>query len=325
MHGDIPQDGPEFEIMMQEIDAKMREDGVAITARPILAFRHISLKYRVAIPVFDPGPRAPLELRRLAPLSNKVHQWFEATYGDRLKIDPTLGRMVLNLDGDLYAMRLPLFYGTGEFLASKRFFPKMPLNLNQSFRANIIELIEDITPAKSNIFSKKSIDSVFDWFPLALKVFYDLDTNSDIELLRIAKSDIDTAVDKLMDRGNRYADSKWSSLQAVEKCIKAAIAQEGETYKWEHGLEGLAKQLAKSNIVLSNPSLLDVIQTKGGIRYGELQCTRDEALDAHHASLRVIHDLIHAGAKFRTELRIQKLGTGTYEVHKSVQPRRTKS
>ena len=192
--------------------------------------------------------RAPPELRRYGRLSNKVHEWFKATYGDRLNIDLSPGRMVVNVDNDLYLLRYPRFWGCGEFVFSRRFFPKGRLELNKPFRINVVELIESMTEPKARLISPAAFQSIFDWFPIGLRVFYDLETNSDIELLRIARSDIDTAVDKLMNRGNRYADSKWSSLQAVEKCLKAAISLGNNNYKWEHGLRELAKQLAGSGI-----------------------------------------------------------------------------
>lgn len=325
MAGGIPESGPAFEAMMREIDAELILQGIAVTARPMMAGREISLKFGVDFPVFDPGPRAPPELRRYGSLSNKVHEWFKATYADRLNVDPSPGCMVVSIDTDLYLLRYPRFWGQGELVISRRFLPKGKPELNKPFRGNIIELIDAMTEAKAGLISPAAIQSIFDWFPIGLRVFYDLEANSEIELLRIARSDIDTAVDKLMDRRNRYADSKWSSLQAVEKCLKAAISLENKEYEWEHGLQGLAKQLADNGIDVGSLELLDKIQTRGGIRYGDIQCTVDEALAAHHASIRFIHNLIGAVGKLRSELTIRKLGIGTYDVVKTVRPRMPKS
>lgn len=324
MAGEIPEDGPAFEAMMCEIDAELIKQGVAITARPIMAARHISLKFGVDFPIFDPGPHAPPELRRYGPLSDKVGKWFKHIYGRRLDVDHSPGRIVINIDSDLYQLRYPRFWGQGEFVISRRFLPKAKLEINKPFRGNIIELINDMTEGKAGLISSETIQSMFDWFPIGLRVFYSLESNSDIELLRIARSDIETAVDKLMGPGNRYADSKWSSLQAVEKCLKAAISLENEQYKKEHSLKGLAKQLADMGIDIGHPELLDKIQARGGIRYGEIQCTRDESLVAHRASIQVIDNLFGVVRKFRSELTIRKVGIGsteTYEVVKTIRPR----
>ena len=61
---DVSQDGPAFETMMPEIDAKLIKDGVAIPAGPLVAGREISLKFGIDFPVSDRGSRALPQLRR---------------------------------------------------------------------------------------------------------------------------------------------------------------------------------------------------------------------------------------------------------------------
>src|ERR1700743_2803237 len=140
MAAEIPEDGPAFEALMREIDAKLIEQDIAITARPIMACREMSLKFGVDFPIVDPGPRAPREFRRYVPLSKKINEWFNATYGKRLNVDPSPGCMVGSVDGDLYSLRYPRFWGRGEFVISRSFLQKAELELNKPFRGNIIEL-----------------------------------------------------------------------------------------------------------------------------------------------------------------------------------------
>lgn len=318
MAEEIPEDGPEFEAMMREIDANLMQQGAAITARPLLAGREISLKYGVDFPVVPPGPRAPPELCRFGPLCNKVHAWFEAAYGDRLKIDPSPGRIVIDLDGDLYALRLPRFWGQGEFIISRQFLPPTELRVNRPFRSNILQLVDHMTEAKAALLSREAIQSIFEHFPIALRVLYDLESSSSSDLVRIARSDLDTAAEKLLGRGEHYGESKWASLQATEKCLKAAISLAGAQYRQGHTLTALVQHLDDLGISVSKVGLIELIQCRGGIRYGEEPCTRDQAIAAHHASFQLIHQLIAAGAKFQSELSIAKLGIGTYAATKSV-------
>ena len=318
---EIPENGPEFEEMMREIDASLMKQGAAITARPLLAGREISLKYGVDFPVIPPGPRAPPALRRYGPLSEKVHAWFEAAYGDRLKIDPSPGRIVVDIDGDLYSLLLPRFWGQGEFVISRRFLPPTEIGINRPFRSNILQLVDHMTEAKAALISREAIQSIFEHFPIALRVLYDLESSSSSDLIRIARSDLDTAAEKLVGRGEHYGESKWASLQATEKCLKAAISLGGAQFRHGHTLTALLQQLGELGITVSTPGLVDLIQCRGGIRYGEDPCTRDEALAAHHASFQLICQLIAAGAKFQSELSVTKLGIGTYAATKSVAPR----
>lgn len=318
---EIPEDGPEFEAMMREVDAALMRRGVAITARPLSAAGEISLKYGVDFPIFDPGPKAPPELRRFGALCERVHAWFEDAYGDRLKVDPSPGRIVIDIDGDLYALRLPRFLGQGEFVISRRFFPT-ELGVNRPFRSNILQLVDHMTEAKAALISRDAMQSIFTLFPIALRSHYDLESSSESDLIRIARSDLDTAAEKLLSRGEHYGESKWASLQATEKCFKAAISLAGAQYRQGHTLDALVRDLRDLSIIVSAPTLTASIQCRGGIRYGEETCTRDEAIAAHHASFQLICQLIAAGAKFQSELSITKLGTGTYAATKSIAPRR---
>ena len=131
-----------------------------------------------------------------------------------------------------------------------------------------------------------------------MRAHYTLQANEEQELIRIARGDVATAVNNLMDPGQRYGESKWASLQAAEKVIKAAITRQGGTYKFSHGLSGLTDQLAGLGIRFDAKPLTDVIQCTAGIRYGEESCTRREALTAHHASLQLVVELVDAGARF---------------------------
>lgn len=293
--------------MMREIDRAMAQKDIPITARPMMVGREIWLRYKIDFPFNDPGPNGPSELRRFWPLSQKVDAWFKATYGDLLNVDPSPGPMVLNIDGDLYRMRLPRFWGTGEFIVSRRFFETENF-VSRGFVSNILQLIDDMTEAKAQHISDDAIRSVVEWFPIGLQTMYVLEAASEQhELAGIARSDLSTAVEKLMERGKRFGDSRWASLQMAEKCLKAAIDLHGGKFDRTHKLEKLGDDLAALGVQLGTPALLDTIQCTPGIRYGKEPCSREEALAAHQAVVRLVVDLINAGARFRNDLTIRKL------------------
>ena len=99
--------------------------------------------------------------------------------------------------------------------------------------------------------------------------------------------------------------SKWASLQAAEKVMKAAIALAGVDYHHKHDLNKLMEQLQQAGIQGDLTALIADIQCRGGIRYGEEPCNRDDAILAHHASLRIIIKLYKAGAGFQTNIATQ--------------------
>ncbi|MNV27459.1 hypothetical protein D3C71_1186100 [compost metagenome] len=115
-----------------------------------------------------------------------------------------------------------------------------------------------------------------------------------------AQADVATAVAALMGRGDRFGESKWASLQAAEKTLKAGLALHGAKFAFTHDLSKLATSLRALGIALDVQPLLDAIQCTPGIRYGEEVCTEAEALEAHQASLELVNSLRDAGVKFES-------------------------
>jgi len=77
----VPESGPEFIALMREEDPKLSPDGVAITARPILALGEISRQFKIRMPIGEARPGAPEHVRRFNALSENVNQWFTQLYG----------------------------------------------------------------------------------------------------------------------------------------------------------------------------------------------------------------------------------------------------
>lgn len=317
-----PEDGPEFEAMMREVDRAMAQKDIPITARPLAVGREIWLRYNIGFPFTYPVPNGPPELCRYWPLSQKVDAWFRDTYGDLLNVNMSPGATVIRIDGDLYQMTLPRFWGAGEFIASKRFFETENF-IDRGFRSNILQTLDNLTEPKAQFLSDAAIRSIVDWFPVALRAMYILEaTSGRHELVAEARSDLKTAVDRLMERGDHYGNSKWASLQVAEKCLKAAIEFHGGQYDWTHKLKELSTDLSALGVQLTAPHLLDDIQCQPSIRYRKEPCSREQALTAHQAALNVILDLVAAGAKFSDHLTIRRLSPVLFQTINATQPRR---
>jgi HEPN domain-containing protein len=294
----VPESGPAFEAMMREIDAKLIKDGVGISSRPLLATREVSMRYNVPIPISEPSNRMPLDLQEYAPLARAMNDWFKRHYGDRLKVDWGMGRVVVQLDGDLYEIALPRVFGAVQFVARREFIDAPQVSMRAPPVCNVVQLVNDLTETKAATLSDRALASIFDNFLFAFKAMSLIEANSGHELMRIAQGDVQTAVAKLMDQRSRFGESKWASLQATEKILKTAILLEGGKFKHGHVLSDLEKHLERLGIEANISSLLEKIQCTPGIRYGDEDCTQDDALAAHQASLRVALKCVEAGARF---------------------------
>jgi hypothetical protein len=105
-----------------------------------------------------------------------------------------------------------------------------------------------------------------------------------------------------MDKADRFGESKWASLQAAEKILKAAVEIKGASYKFGHDLASICQQLDGLGVTFDWGPIVMKIQCSASIRYGEITCTRDEAVSAHQASLELVVSLANAGVKLNRGL-----------------------
>jgi len=291
-----PERGPKFEAMMAQIDFKLSSEGVDIPTRPMLAVREVSMTSNLCMPLGGDTARLPPELRENAALNEAINQWYKDNYSDRLKEDPCPGRMVILLDGDLYVLRVPRIFGSVNFVLTRQWLPNPGVGRGPA-TCNITQLVDGMTAAKAGRLSNLALNTIGAAFEIAVPAAFTLESTGH-GLMFIARGDVEAAVSGLMARGGRYGESKWASLQAAEKMLKAAIDRAGAKYGFTHGLAGLCKTLADTGLDFNADAQVAAIQCKPGIRYGEEPCTRDEALAAHRASLELVNILREAGAKF---------------------------
>lgn len=297
-----PESGPAFEAMMREIDAEFVRNGLPIPNRPIHAVMAVGKRFKISMPLSSLPTGAPPEFQQYALLSKNIHGWYESIYGDRLKMNFSPGTIVLTIEGDLYLLSLPRILGAVRFVAIRQFLKRDSIVTRGLATCNILQLIETLTPAKAATLSDQTLDYITRIFNLAMESHDLLEASQDHGLIRIARGDIQTAVNNLMDRGDRFGESKWASLQAAEKVLKATIELEGAKFRFGHELMIFCEQLEGLGITCDWTPLISKIQCGAGIRYGKTICSREEAVEAHHASLALVVALKGSGAKFKRGL-----------------------
>lgn len=294
--GRPPEQGAQFEAMMAQIDAKLANEGVTIPSRPTMAVREISMKYGISIPIGGDPERMPAYLRENATLDKAINQWYIANYGDKLKINYCPGQIVVLLDGDLYVLRVPITFGMVRFVLKREWLDDSGFSRGPAI-CNITQLLDKMTPARAIRLSDSAMESIGKAFETVLPAAYTLEGTKH-KLMSIARGDVDVAVNCLMVREGRYGESKWASLQAAEKVLKAAINLAGVEYKYKHILHDLCQILTDIGLAFDARAQVAAIQCRASIRYGDEPCDRDEALAAHQASLELVNILRKAGAKF---------------------------
>jgi SEC-C motif/HEPN domain len=265
----------EFGRLMEAIDQEMREEETPIRARSMEAVGKFTLGYSTSLMHKDP-------------LTTKIHEWFDRRYGDRLKIDPTW-KIAVQIRGDLYRLRLPLVFGAANVICSpKQYGITSQATAGSGGRLptiNVLDLIDDFTEEYAKSLTKDELAALFNQFQLGFAAMNEIESISETELVKEAIGDIDASVAHLFANQPQFGLSKWASLQATEKIIKAFISQKGEKYKTTHKLEELASHAESLGLNEIPRPLLDMVQCTPGVRYGDPAVSLSEAVAAHHLAL----------------------------------------
>lgn len=266
--------------VLEEIDEELRSEGVEITARQLKGWLRFSSRFGLHLKMSDP-------------LSQTVMAWFEARYGDRLKLDNQLGELPVVIRGDLYKLTVPIFFGRVEFICDPRFWrpnkgmqiavtPSDPLP-----RVNLLNCISGMTESFALTLTDEEQRSIGLQFKDALGHFVALDTIANGLLIVQAKGDINASVRHLFERPPQYGLSKWAALQAVEKFLKGFIAAKGGNFPHSHNLQTLATQAETLGLTAIPAHELSKVQCTAAVRYGGIVVTASESVDVYHTAVRI--------------------------------------
>ena len=274
----------DFNRVLDEIDREMRDDSVPITARQIKGWLKFSSRFGLGLSMSDP-------------LSQKVMDWFEVRYGDRLKIDHTVGEMAVLIRGDLFKLRFPTYYGSINVICDPKFWMSEPgtqIAVKEDDPlpvVNVLNCIEELTESYALTLTIDEQRELFNLFLFGTSAMQDLDAVRGVAFVEEAKGDLRASVSHLFDRPPQYGLSKWSSLQATEKFIKAYITQKGTTPPFSHDLQRLATIAESLGLPVLPQTELSKIQCPADVRYGRVPVTPAEAVEAQHAAIKACAEI----------------------------------
>lgn len=236
--------------IIEEIDEKMRIEGIKIPTRPMKAQIQASKKLNYDFILGDP-------------LSERINSWFVRKYGDRLKQRNAIGTMVIEIRHDPFLMVFPIVYGENQ-------------------QVNPLEYVEGATAYFLNSLTNDELDEIKQLFGFGYDAYQEMEV-----LPSEALADIEIAINQIMQPKPEPGLSKWASLQTAEKTLKAFIKKQNASFPFKHNLDELEKQCQALGMPPLPTGLLAKIQCPAGVRYGEVSVTLTEAIVAHQASLKV--------------------------------------
>lgn len=275
-----------FNELMVSIDQELAREGFAIPHRPMHALRVVSTRFQIPLPITSPKQGSRHESAQYWPISCRIYGWYDARFGDRLKIDYGPGRMVIRLDHDLWVFRFPRIFGGANLIASRTAKNDRIRTDGKPVTVNVVNSIEGMPEGLRVALADQHLRTILDDFLLGYSVFRRMEPHWEERLVEAALADFSAAVDHLVGPRPNFGLSKWSSLQASEKLLKFAITKAGGSYRFSHSLAELISLGSKHGLSLSLDWEVSRIQCSPGIRYGDEPCSRDQAFEAHYASFR---------------------------------------
>ena len=195
--------------------------------------------------------------------------------------------MAFYLRGDVWTFRFRKIYGKVELFCSstdQSCLPNPPGN--EIPRFNILDAIEHLPQNMRASLTPHEVEELGYLFLQGYAALTRMEVSSGLSFVREAMSDHDAAV-QFLTASQHFGQSKWASLQATEKILKAYIALTNGPAKRIHGLEKLAVTGEQLGLARISRQQLSLIQCEAGVRYGEIAVDCTDALAAHHASLSV--------------------------------------
>ena len=280
-----PKSEDDFRKLVEKIEAELQAEEVPIPLREMEALRRISGELHAAL-AEPKGQKTPTPgSYQGGDLVLRVVAWYEQLYGEKLLHDFRPGRTVLLLRGDIWVLHLPRFLGRGEVFCSQTEHTYRPPGGREPFRYNILDCIEELAPALRNALSREELEHIEQIFEVGHKSFQEIELTQNFPLVTDAAADLYAAVFHLTARDRHHGLSKWASLQAAEKLLKAYLKKKTGRFNRGHILEPLVREAEGTGLRQLDRKLLAAIQCSPDVRYGDEPVSLKGAVDAHHASL----------------------------------------
>jgi hypothetical protein len=221
-----------------------------------------------------------------ADLVIRVDRWFRERYGKKLEAYWGPGRLAFEFRGATWILRYPFAIApNGLLLHTSSVPPKSPDGGPEPL--NVLEYILDFPAALGESLSREERGSLVETFRLgweALNAITDVDQTP---LVKAAVADHDACVASIAGESPNLGQARWSALQAAEKAMKAVLLRAGRNPPRSHDLS-ILRPLAAAEGADIPQALVDVIQCRADVRYGDDSSTIAQAIEAHHGSVRVL-------------------------------------
>lgn len=286
--------------LIEKIDRELSESDLLFHQRPLHAFAKLADKIdsNGRFDMISSDNIAKDDYSNNA-LCAQVHRWYEARYGNRIKIHMGPGSYILIIKNEPWEVVYPLCYGQNEFTIDSN-LQREDRYVTTSSGAripsiNILWHVEDMTREVASSLLDDERQKILEEYMFGLNAVQSLRSLKSVPYMDQAMNDYDISVSNIFHKYPDYNNSKWASLQFAEKTMKAKLNLKGIEFKKDHKLSVLSEKFKVLNLNIPE-QIIRNIQCPAGARYGELVVTKREAILAAQSALSLFVDVFEASA-----------------------------
>lgn len=273
-----------FNDIMEEIDKEISEISVQISGREIKATMIFSKKFNIKI-IDNPRIKDSLEKYTVYNLSEHISKWYQSKYGTKLDIKNNIADIILIIKGIPYQVGLPSFYGAIRITFDSN-MTKFENTIGRSpVIFNLAPYIDGLTPKMAESLSEAEIKKLLITYVSVYKAVLKY-LQSKIKYYEEALSDFKSAVFKISNNES-HAQAKWDLLQFIEKLLKGLLDNKQKKVEHIHKLDKLSEEVNLAYGIMINSNDISSISCKPGVRYGEIDVSEKDLLDAYNATLKI--------------------------------------
>jgi HEPN domain-containing protein len=279
----------QFDAAMVEIDNELRQQSDNVVGRPLGGLVLFVKRFRV-------------QIDNRHPLQQRIFAWFDRVYGDRLRIDRDFGQAIVLINGESCKVSCPWFFANFPVACTPAAIgtrlriqsPHGPIDVRNLLESGIEGLTLDLAARLQQAECDQMLTVFGDMFmafcgmEAALGARYG---KADAPYIKEAMDDLRASSDSLLGSRPNYGQSKWNSLQAVEKILKSCIIEKGGMHAFSHHLNDLASAVAALGVPAVDPAWISSVQCAASVRYDSSLVSKSDARAAHHSALRICRAL----------------------------------
>jgi len=291
-----PKNEEDFQNLINYVDTVLKNKGIPIFARPVHAVAEICKLLRISLRLTSDRPAVPGVFDSDS-FSAHISDWYKKRYGDRLLIDFSPGSIAALIKGDPWKIKFPMIYGRVKLTFDPdldKYKEPDDIAINAPIQINALKSIKGLTSEIAKSLTQLEMLKLSKFYMTSFDALQRLFEIKDRPFISEARSDLNSAVDNIFLTHPSFGQSKWSSLQFTEKLFKSFLKIKNVSIPLIHDLKQLADLAMANGLPSFDTTILEDIQCKAGVRYGEITVTPLEAIKAHHASIKICSLVVHA-------------------------------